>query len=164
MVYPLVLRVAMPDRRGRSYREWSSDESECDDSESDQANEPLPQPSRARTLAVEPSPFTVALSQEVVPFAIDVSSPVAVDRPLASRRDFQLFSCIQEELVHEGFRAVSLDDIIDDAPAMAERFDQSLEDCQVGFHFPLPTSGTPHLWHSPPLALPTSGTVSDVSH
>ncbi len=74
-MYPLVLRVAMPDRRGRSYREWSSNESESDDSESDHANESLPQPSRARTLAVEPSPFTVALSQEVVPFAIDVSPP-----------------------------------------------------------------------------------------
>jgi len=42
-----------------------------------------------------------------------------------------LFSCIQEELVHEGFRAVRLDDGVDSAPAMAARFDQALQDSQV---------------------------------
>ena len=33
--------------------------------------------------------------------------------------------------MHEGFRAVRLDNSIDSAPAMAERFDQALEDSQV---------------------------------
>ena len=69
-----VVRVCMPDRRGRSYREWSSDESESEESESDHASEPLPPPPRARTVAVEPSPFTVTASQETMPFAMDVSS------------------------------------------------------------------------------------------
>jgi hypothetical protein len=63
----------MPDRRGRSYREWSSDESEAEESESDNANESLLPPPRARTVAVEPSPFTVTASQETMPFAMDVS-------------------------------------------------------------------------------------------
>ncbi len=70
----------MPDRRGRSYREWSSDESESEDSESDHNGEAIHHPPRARTLAVEPSPLTVAASQESMPYTIDVSAvvPLAV--------------------------------------------------------------------------------------
>jgi hypothetical protein len=65
----------MPDRRGRSYREWSSDESESEESDSDHVEEAnLPQP-RARMLAVEPSPFTVGACQEAMPYAVDVSAP-----------------------------------------------------------------------------------------
>ena len=65
---------AMPDRRGRSYREWSSNESESEESESDSASEQAPLPPRARTLAVEPSPFTVTSTQAAMPFALDVSA------------------------------------------------------------------------------------------
>jgi hypothetical protein len=66
----------MPDRRGRSYREWSSDDSLSDSSESDHGGQHLPLPNRARTLAVEPSPFTVSSSQAAMPFAIDVSASI----------------------------------------------------------------------------------------
>ncbi len=67
----------MPDRRGRRYREWSSDESasESQESESDHASERVNPPPRARTLAVEPSPFTVTMTQDAMPFAMDVRSP-----------------------------------------------------------------------------------------
>ena len=75
----LPLRAAMPDRRGRSYREWSSDESESDESDSDHASGHIVPPPRARTLAVEPSPFTVTVNLEAMPFAIDVSAPALLD-------------------------------------------------------------------------------------
>ena len=80
----------MPDRRGRSYREWSSNESESEESESDSASEQAPLPPRARTLAVEPSPFTVTSTQEVMPFALDVSAIP----PLVSRHTLTLCSVV----------------------------------------------------------------------
>lgn len=132
MVFRLAFSVDMPDRRGRSYREWSSDESESEESESDHANESLPPPPRARTVAVEPSPFTVTASQETMPFAMDVSCfHHARCARHSSRRVRQLFSCLQEELVQEGFRAVRFDNVIDDAPAVVGRLDQAMEVCQV---------------------------------
>lgn len=102
----------MPDRRGRSYREWSSNESESEESESDHAGEAV-LPPRPRTLAVEPSPIMVATSQETMPYAID------------------LFSCLQEELIHEGFRGTRLDENIDTAPSTVEHFKKVLEECQL---------------------------------
>jgi hypothetical protein len=120
----------MPDRRGRSYREWSSNESESEESESDHAGEAV-LPPRARTLAVEPSPIMVATSQETMPYAIDVRTfaPHAVVYSCNPVR--QLFSCLQEELIHEGFRGTRLDENIDTAPSTVEHFKKVLEECQV---------------------------------
>jgi hypothetical protein len=88
--FQLLLRSEMPDRRGRSYREWSSNESESEESESDNASEQMPLPPRARTLAVEPSPFTVTSTQEAMPFALDVSAIL----PHVSRRSLTFFSVV----------------------------------------------------------------------